>query len=205
MCTGTAQWTDVQEGRGQNKKTARWLPPLWRPWCTPRSRCGRKAFGCHRETLCLAATLHQHAPVVIRCADGNAGASFLTLTRLRVHSCPRRAASCYRASHGTRDAPAQRVHACATAPPRPCPPPHAPRHCRCGGLLDALGDQRTACPTAGVLSPRGAPLERAAARVCREAGSRVANNVMLRDMNIEVPLADARRLEVLASGLPLYQ
>ena len=72
-------------------------------------------------------------------------------------------------------------------------------------LLDALGDQRTACPTAGVLSPRCVPLERAAARVCREAGSRVANNVMLRDMNIEVPLADARRLEVQASGLPLYQ
>ena len=63
----------------------------------------------------------------------------------------------------------------------------------------------SACPTAGVLGPRGAPLERAAARVYREAGARVANNVLLRDMNLDVPLADARRIEVLANGLPLYQ
>ena len=54
--------------------------------------------------------------------------------------------------------------------------PHAPRQCRCGGRLDALGDHPSACPTAGVLGPRGAPLERAAARVCREAGARVASN-----------------------------
>ena len=85
------------------------------------------------------------------------------------------------------------------------PLPHAPRRCRCGGALDVWGDHRTACPTAGVLGPRGAPLERAAARVCREAGARVANNVFLRDMNLDVPLADARRIEVLANGLPLYQ
>ena len=46
---------------------------------------------------------------------------------------------------------------------------------------------------------------RAAAQVCREAGARVASNVMLRDRNLDVPLADARRIEVLANGLPLYQ
>ena len=52
------------------------------------------------------------------------------------------------------------------------PLPHAPRRCRCGGKLDVLGDHRSACPTAaGVLGLRGAPLERAAARVCRETGS----------------------------------
>ena len=85
------------------------------------------------------------------------------------------------------------------------PLPHAPRRCRCGGALDVWGDHRTACPTAGVLGPRGAPLERAAARVCREAGARVANNVLLRDMNLDVSLADARHIEVLANGLPLYQ
>ena len=85
------------------------------------------------------------------------------------------------------------------------PLPLAPRQCRCGGALDALGDHRTACPTAGVLGARGAALERAAARVCREAGARVATNAMLRDMNVEdveVPLADGRRIEVLANGLP---
>ena len=85
------------------------------------------------------------------------------------------------------------------------PVPIGPRRCRCGGALDALGDHRTACPTAGVLGARGAALERAAARVCREAGARVATNVLLRDMNVDVPLADGRRIEVLAKGLPLWQ
>ena len=85
------------------------------------------------------------------------------------------------------------------------PLPHVPRHCRCGGTLDALGDHRAACPVAGVLGPRGAPLERAAARICREGGARVATNVLLRDMNVDVPLADSRRIEVLANGLPLWQ
>ena len=65
-----------------------------------------------------------------------------------------------------------------------------------------MGDHRAACPTAGVLGARGAALERAAARVCREAGARVATNVFLRDMNVDVPLADGRRIEVLANGLP---
>ena len=31
------------------------------------------------------------------------------------------------------------------------PLPHMPRHCRCGGALDELGDHRAACPVAGVL------------------------------------------------------
>ena len=56
-----------------------------------------------------------------------------------------------------------------------------------------------------VLGARGAALEKAAARVCREAGARVATNVFLRDMNVDVPLADGRRIEVLANGLPLWQ
>ena len=79
-----------------------------------------------------------------------------------------------------------------------------PRRCRCGGALDALGDHRAACPTAGVLGTRGAALERAAARVC-EAGARVATNVLLRDMNVDVPLTDGRRIEVLANGLLIWQ
>ena len=54
------------------------------------------------------------------------------------------------------------------------PLPHTPARCRCGGTLDALGDHRAACPTAGVLGPRGVPLEKAAARVCREGGARQA-------------------------------
>ena len=33
----------------------------------------------------------------------------------------------------------------------------------------------------------------------------MATNVLLRDMNVDVPLADSRRIEVLANGLPLWQ
>ena len=38
----------------------------------------------------------------------------------------------------------------------------------------SLGDHLIACPRSGVLRRRGAPLERAAARVCRRAGATVA-------------------------------
>ena len=82
------------------------------------------------------------------------------------------------------------------------PLPLEPRACRCGGALHPLGDHRTACPTAGVLVRRAGPLERAVARVCREAGARVATNVFLRDLNLGMPLSDRRRLEVVANGLP---
>ena len=82
--------------------------------------------------------------------------------------------------------------------------PPGPRRCRCGRNLDALGDHRAACANAGVLRPRGIPLERAAARICREAGARVATNVMLSQMSLDVPVADARQLAVVANGLPLW-
>ena len=42
------------------------------------------------------------------------------------------------------------------------------------------------------------------ARVCREAGARVRYNAFLRDMNVGVPAADGRRIEVLAQGLPCF-
>ena len=84
------------------------------------------------------------------------------------------------------------------------PLPLAPRRCACHGQLDPLGDHRAACATLGVLSTRALPLEHAVARVCREAGARVARNVRLADMNLDVPVADARRIEVVANGLPLW-
>ena len=68
--------------------------------------------------------------------------------------------------------------------------PLAPRRCSCRGQLDALGDYRTACATSGVLATRALSIEHAVARVCREAGARVARNVRLADMNLEVPVAD---------------
>ena len=83
--------------------------------------------------------------------------------------------------------------------------PLAPRRCSCGRALDALGDHRAACSTSGRLGPRGAPLEKAAARVCRVAGARVQENIFFRDLNLPgVSVADGRRLEVVANGLPLF-
>ena len=70
--------------------------------------------------------------------------------------------------------------------------------------LDPLGDHRAACATSGVLASRALPLERAAARVCQEAGARVARNVRLAEMNIDVPVADDRRIDVVANGLALW-
>ena len=85
------------------------------------------------------------------------------------------------------------------------PLPPTSRSCRCGRPLDALGHHRTACPTVGVLGRRGSALESAAARVCREAGGCVSVNVAVRDLDIGVPdEADARRLEVVVDGLPLF-
>ena len=54
------------------------------------------------------------------------------------------------------------------------------QRCRCGRPLDAVGDHVAACPRSGVLRARGGPLERAAARVCREAGAAVATHVLVR-------------------------
>ena len=84
------------------------------------------------------------------------------------------------------------------------PLPLVPRRCHCGRHLDPLGDHRAACPTSGHLAARGPALEVAVARVCREAGGRVARNVALADMNLDEPVADGRRLEIVANGLGLY-
>ena len=61
-----------------------------------------------------------------------------------------------------------------------------------------------ACATSGVLAARAAPLERAVACVCREGSAPVAMNVRVADMNIDVPVADDRRNEVVANGFPLW-
>ena len=47
-------------------------------------------------------------------------------------------------------------------------------------------------------------MERAAARICREAGARVTTNTRLVDLNLEhLDRQDDRRIEVIANGLPL--
>ena len=84
------------------------------------------------------------------------------------------------------------------------PVPLAPRVCACRGLLDPLGDHRAACANSGALASRALPLERAVARVCQEAGAPVARNMRLANMNLPVPVADARRIEIVCNGLPLW-
>ena len=56
--------------------------------------------------------------------------------------------------------------------------------------------------TAGVLGTHRAALERAAALVCRDARARVASHIVSRHMEVDVPLSDGRRIDVLANGLP---
>ena len=79
------------------------------------------------------------------------------------------------------------------------------RACLCGRLLHPFGHHRTSCSRAGVLGRRGFAVESAAARICREGGGRVTVNTLVRDMDLPVPNArDARRLENVADGLPLF-
>ena len=76
--------------------------------------------------------------------------------------------------------------------------------CECGLLVDGHGRYRAACPHSGRLRTRASAPERTLARVCREAGASVRFNAKLVDMNRAVPADDAREVEVLASGLPLF-
>ena len=68
-----------------------------------------------------------------------------------------------------------------------------------------MSDHRAACAQSGVLRARGGPLERAAARICREGGARVTTNTRLADLNIHnLSRVDDRRIEVIANGLPMW-
>ena len=53
--------------------------------------------------------------------------------------------------------------------------------------------------------PEAGPLERAAARICREGGARVTTNTRLADLNIQnLTRVDDLRIEVIANGLPMW-
>ena len=67
------------------------------------------------------------------------------------------------------------------------PLPLTARACRCRRALNPLGDHRAACPRSGALRSRGTPLERAAARFCREGGAPVTTHTLLSDLNIDRP------------------
>ena len=71
--------------------------------------------------------------------------------------------------------------------------------------MTACGCYRAACAQSGILRSRGGPLERATARICREAGARATTNTRVNDLNISHPHQhDDRRMEVIANGLPLW-
>ena len=75
----------------------------------------------------------------------------------------------------------------------------------CGGAVDLQGRHRAACPRSGRLRTRAVGPERTLARVCREAGATVRWQAKLRDVNVTVSANDEGAIEVLASGLPLFQ
>ena len=86
-----------------------------------------------------------------------------------------------------------------------CPLPLSSATCRCGQPLDSRSHHRGACARAGVLGRRGFPLVSCAARICREAGARVSQNIRVQDLGLlPVPRVDNRRLVVVADGLPLF-
>ena len=78
----------------------------------------------------------------------------------------------------------------------------APARCSCGGALDPHGDHRAACPTSGHLRVRAAPMERALARVFREAGAWVSVNVPLSHMNRPLPSRTDAKLKYWRRGSP---
>ena len=74
----------------------------------------------------------------------------------------------------------------------------------CRKQLDPRGDHRAACALSGRLKRRSRPLERTWARVFREAGARVVEEVLLRNTSLPgITAQDGRRVEILATGLPL--
>ena len=182
---------------------ADWTPPSWRELCDGvpaptlqedgpstfvRGWQGAAASAvARRQCEQLLSTLDPSSEALLRSQQGPFASRFLTT----VPTCP---ALSY-PSHLFRVLLLRRLR---------LPLPLSQRYCRCRRPLDSLGDHRAACARAGVLRSRGCPLERAAARVCREAGARVTCNTRLADMNLQVDRVDDRRLEVVANGLPLW-
>ena len=76
--------------------------------------------------------------------------------------------------------------------------------CRgCKRELDTLGDRAAACGMSGRIKLRSRPLEKTWARILREAGAKVRENVFLRDTAVPgIAARDGRRIEVVATGLP---
>ena len=74
--------------------------------------------------------------------------------------------------------------------------------CSCGATLDRKGNTKLRVPQR--LKRRATPVKRVVARIFREAGARVRFNALVQDMNVGVPSAAERRIEVLAQDLPCF-
>ena len=77
------------------------------------------------------------------------------------------------------------------------------RRCEgCEAVLDDLGDHRAACPVSGRLRRRAKPMELAWSAIFAEAGAVVADQVLLRDTNIEgIASGDRRQIDFVAWGV----
>ena len=79
------------------------------------------------------------------------------------------------------------------------------RRCEgCHAELDSFGHHHASCIRSGRVKKRGTPPERVVARIFREAGAIVRQNVFSKDMNVQVAADDQRRVEVLAQDLPCF-
>ena len=71
-------------------------------------------------------------------------------------------------------------------------------------LLDRLGDHLCSCMKSGKVKLRSRVIEQIWARILREAGGRVRENVLLRDSGIpNIDPADGRKIEIVVTRLPI--
>ena len=80
---------------------------------------------------------------------------------------------------------------------------HTCRGQACKKLQDEFGHHPASCNRSGLLKARSRPIEKVWARVLREGGARVRENVTLRDAGIPVGASDGRQIEVVVTGLPI--
>ncbi|CAE7948550.1 unnamed protein product [Symbiodinium sp. KB8] len=126
----------------------------------------------------------QHDPLQVDDRAGNARYRKPSTSALEMLSLTMQRAALSRPSHR---AP---THGCRTRSTESrklrLPLPLAPKRCPCGGRLHEYGDRRSACAQV--------------ARICKEAGARIASHVALRGLNLDVPAGDGRSIEVVANA-----
>ena len=74
----------------------------------------------------------------------------------------------------------------------------------CGKHMDKYGDRHVSCMRTGRVQARAKPIERAWQQVLRESGASTYYQKLLRATTLPVHPTDNRRIDVLATGLPVY-